>query len=349
MRSFFSLTLLFCTLFLISCNAFAPLEEELPRVPYDYTLSEYITLGDYKNLSVSKAEVTPTEAELKEQAESDFAALTRLEDRPLELGDTVNLNYTAIFDGREYDDDTEAGFRITLGENALGIPGFDEGLLGANPGDSIALDLTFPEDYEKNTEYAGKDVSFIVTVNFICRELPELTDEMVSNYTTYQTVDAYRAGITQALTEVKTIERVWNKLVETSEVIQYPEKEYETYHNEYLEGYITLATGYGMTLEEMITSSGQTMDEFYKEADRITKSYIKEDLIVYAIARAENLVLSEEEYQEKLISYYNTSASEYYLSVELMEESLGKDVLSEQFLSNKVLDFILEHAKITED
>ncbi len=334
---------------LVSCNVFAPLEEPIDYIPYNYDLDEYITLGNYRTLSVSRSEVTPTEEELKKQAESDFAPLMRLEDRPLELGDKVNLNYTAFFDGNEYDDDTENGFCITLGKNELGIPGFDEGLLGANPGDSISLDLSFPEDYKKTPEYAGKDVSFVVTVNYICRDLPELTDEMVSTYTTYSTVAAYQTGMKKTLTEVKTIEKLWNKLTEESRVLQYPEKEYENYHNEYLAGYTTLAEGYGMTLEELITSSGQSMSEFYEEADRVTKSYIKEDLIVYAIARAENITVTDEEYQRELLDYYNTSASNYYLSVELMEQSVGPEILREQFLSNKVLDFILQHSTVTED
>ena len=329
---------------LVAC---APKEEGY--IPYNYDLSEYIRLGDYRTLSVKKSDVTPTEKELEEQTEADFVLLTRLTDRAVKLGDKVNLNYLASFEGTQYDDDTEAGFFLTLGENALGIPGFDEGLVGATPGDSIALDLAFPSDYEKNPDYAGKDVSFVVTVNYIYSPLPALNDEMVKTFTTYKTVAEYEEGIFKTLTEVKTIEAVWNQLLDATTVLQYPEKEYENYYTEYLDGYTSLAQNYGMTLSELIKESGSTMDEFYREADETTKSYIKEDLVVYAIARQENLTLSEEEYKQAVQDYFLSSAYDYYVSAELMEQTLGKEILSQQFLSNKVLDFILEHATVTEN
>lgn len=344
-----SLALLSVLCLCCSCSLFESLEQPIEETPYSYDLSEYIVLGKYRSLTVSKSEIAPTEKELKEQTEADFYALTHLTDRELQLGDTVCLNYTATFEGKEYDDDTENGFRITLGENALGIPGFDEGLVGAVPGDTIALDLTFPTDYEKTPEYAGKDVSFIVTVNYVYLELPELTDEMVSTFTTYETVEDYLEGIERALSHVKLVELLWQEILDDSKVLQYPEKEYEKYYTEYLDAHLSLAQGYGMTLEELVEEMGMTMDGFYQEADGVTKSYIKEDLIVCAIAENEGLTLSEEEYLAARSSYFQSTGSGYYVSEAQMEESITKQVLSQQFLSNKVLDFICEQATVTED
>lgn len=334
---------------LFSCALFEELDKPQEYVPYNYDLSEYIVLGEYRALSVLKSEVEPSEEDLKEQMEADFVLLTRGTDRPLAAGDTVNLNYTALFDGGEYDDDTEAGFFLTLGENALGIPGFDEGLIGAVPGDSVALDLVFPADYDKTPSYAGKAVSFLVTINYIRTPLPELTDELVSRYTTYATKEAYLKGITATLTEVRTVELLWMRVVETTEVLQYPEKEYKNYYTEYIDSYTALGQTYSMTLEEIAASRGMTLEQFYAEADRVAKQYLKEDMIVYAIVRAENLVLTEAEYKEAVHNYYLSSASDYYVSEELMEQTLGKEILSQQFLSNKVLDFIVQTASVTED
>ncbi len=333
---------------LSSCALFEALDPPKEYVPYDYDLSEYIVLGEYRALSINRADAAPTETEIEAQMEADFSLLTHLTDCELKLGDTVNLNYTATFDGKTYDDDTEAGFEITLGEQALGIPGFDEGLVGATPGDTIALDLTFPKDYEKTPEYAGKDVSFLVEINYVRLPLPTLTDELVSKYTTYKTVEAYEAGIYDALTDVKIVQVLWQRVVEDSKVLKYPEKEYENYYTEYLDGYTTLAQTYDMTLSELVESMDMTMDTFYREADEETKRYLKEDLIVYAIARAENLTLSEEEYQEAVQNYYQSTASAYYVSQELMEQTLGKEILTQQFISNKVLDYICSNAVIAE-
>ena len=324
------------------------MEEPVDYLPYDYELSEYVTLGEYKSLAVKKADVTPSETELQEQREVDFVALTRLDDRPVELGDRVNLNYTAIFEKQEYDDDTDSGFFLTLGENALGIPGFDEGLVGATPGDEIALDLVFPDDYDKEPKYAGKEVSFLVTVNYISSELPELTDEIVGTFTVYKTVEEYETGIFEAIRDVKLVELLWERVLDDATVLQYPEKEYENYYTEYLDGYTSLAEGYGMTLSELVEEMGMTMDGFYEEADGVTKTYLKEDLVVYAIAEAENLTLTDEEYDKAVLDYFNASASAYYVSAELMEQTLGREILTQQFLSEKVLDFLCESADIQE-
>ncbi|MBQ2252950.1 MAG: FKBP-type peptidyl-prolyl cis-trans isomerase [Clostridia bacterium] len=272
--------------------------------------------------------------------------MTRLDDREIRLGDRVNLNYTAIFEKEEYDDDTDGGFFLTLGKNELGIPGFDEGLVGATPGDEIALDLVFPDDYDKEPEYAGKEVSFIVTVNYISAALPELTDEIVSTFTVYKTVEEYETGIFEAIRDVKLVGLLWQRVLDGAVVLQYPEKEYENYYTEYLDGYTSLAEGYGMTLSELVEEMGLTMDGFYQEADGVTKTYIKEDLVVYAIAEAQGITLTEEEYDAAVLDYYNASGSAYYVSAELMEQTLGRQILTQQFLSEKVLDFLCESADI---
>ena len=329
-----------------SCSIFSWMEEPVDYTPYDYELSEYITLGEYQSLTVKEADVTPTKQELQEQREADFSALTRLDDREIRLGDRVNLNYTAIFEKEEYDDDTDGGFFLTLGKNELGIPGFDEGLVGATPGDEIALDLVFPDDYDKEPEYAGKEVSFIVTVNYISAALPELTDEIVSTFTVYKTVEEYETGIFEAIRDVKLVGLLWQRVLDGAVVLQYPEKEYENYYTEYLDGYTSLAEGYGMTLSELVEEMGLTMDGFYQEADGVTKTYIKEDLVVYAIAEAQGITLTEEEYDAAVLDYYNASGSAYYVSAELMEQTLGRQILTQQFLSEKVLDFLCESADI---
>ena len=338
--------ILLCLAF--SSCAEAP-EEEFPLPFSDLELSDYLTLGEYRGLAVPASELAITGEEFTAQAESDFADEMRLTDRALAEGDRICLNYTAEFEGETYNDDTEDGFFLTLGKNELGIPGFDEGLIGKTPGEEVTLELSFPADYEKEPAYAGKAVTFTVTVQYIALPLPEITDELVSSHTTYQTAEEYREGVTKALSDVKKVNYLWNKVKESSAVLQYPEKEFENSYNDFLASYTQLAKNYNMSLAELVEASGETMADFYDEADRSVKDHLKEDLIIAAIARAEGMSVTAEEYEAGVESYYQNTASNYYLSRQLMENALGKDMLTAQVLSGKVLDLICDTAVVTED
>lgn len=340
------LALLTCLLALSSCALYE--DADAPAVPYDYDLSEYITLGTYKGITLTRAQITPTEGDVQAQVDSDFSALTSLSETPVKEGDTVSVSYTAVFEETTYGDDTEDGFFLKIGENALGIPGFDEGLIGACAGDTVPLALRFPDDYAHNPDYAGKDVSFHVTINYIRLFADEITDEQAASVSVYETAAEYLDGVRESLTQVKRVQLAWEQLVKESTVKTYPTREYETYYEDYYASYTKLAEGYGMTLDELIASSGMTKNEFAKEAKTVCEKYIKEDLLVYAIARAEGLSVSETDYIDRRANYFAAVGSQYFPSEAQMEESIGREVLTEQFLSSIVLDFISEHTVITD-
>lgn len=340
---------LLCALILCamcSCALFEKIDapQEDAERPYNYDLSEYITLAPYKGLSVSLSEIEPDEEQIQSQIESDFAPLRCLYERGVEWGDRVNLNYIASYEGSDYEDGTENGFFLTIGENELNIPGFDEGLIGITPGDSTALDLTFPENYEQNPDYAGKTVSFTITVNYIYVDLPELTDEIVSTCTSYATKDEYLAGIRDSLTKANKVTLLWKQVMDNTIILQYPEKEYRIYYEDFKKSYELLAENYSMSLSDYLSFIGETEESFDKRANEETQNYLKEDLIVHAIAKAENLTVSDEEYEQGKQSYYDKVVFDYFLTPELMEESLGKAYLVEHILANKVLDLICESA-----
>ncbi len=344
-----SLTLVLCALCLIalcSCALFDSLDQPTvdPNQPYPYDLDEYLELAPYKGLSVSRAQIEPTQEQIDAQIESDFGSLRLIYDRTADFGDRVNLNYLASYEGNDYEDGTENGFFLTLGQNELELPGFDEGLVGVYPGESAELDLHFPEDYTKDPDYAGKDVHFTVTLNYIYADLPELSDELVSAYTTYPTLAAYQTGMKESLTRANKVTALWKQVLDRSRVLQYPEKEYQVYYEDFVKSYQLLAEGYSLTLSEYLDLLGESEESFDQRANEETQNYIKEDLIVYAIARRENLEVSEDEYTEGKQDYYDKVVFDYFLNPDLMEETLGKDYLTEHLLANKVLDLICDSA-----
>lgn len=327
-----------------SCALFERLDTVPEKVPYDYDLAAYIEVCDYLGFPIEKSEFAVTDEQMSLQIESDFAIYVQNTSRAVAAGDKVNLNYTAFYEGQNFGDDTENGFEITLGQNALGIPGFDEGLIGALPGDTVELSLSFPADYAANPEYAGKAVLFSVTVNYIAEELPELTDEMVASISTYSTVAAYREGVRAALLRANKVTALWERIVEESRVIQYPQAEFDDYYTDYITTYENLALQYNMTLTELLNSLSMSRAQFYENAKTEAQKYVKEDLIVYTVARQQQITVSEDEYAQGLQNYYDNVVRDYYLSAEIMEQKLGKEYLTQHILSGKVLDFLCENA-----
>ena len=149
----------------------------------DIQVDDYVTLGEYKGLEVlqSKQEVTQQDIDnFIHYTLEGYSELQPITDRDVvENGDTANIDYEGKKDGVAFDGGTAAGQDLVIGSGTF-IPGFEEGLVGVKVGETVELNLTFPEEYHSE-ELAGQSVVFTVTVNSISRHVdPELTDEFVA-------------------------------------------------------------------------------------------------------------------------------------------------------------------------
>ena len=161
-------------------------------------LSKLVTLGQYKNLelSVNSAKVTQEDIDAQiENALSSEAEQVEVTNRAVKEGDIVNIDYEGKKDGVAFDGGTAQGYDLTIGSGTF-IDGFEDGLIGAKIGDTLDLNLTFPENYGA-AELAGQDVVFTVKVNSIKEEkLPELTDELAKKINPeVKNVDEFKAYI----------------------------------------------------------------------------------------------------------------------------------------------------------
>ena len=162
-------------------------------------LSDYVQLGEYKGIEVTAQDTTVTdedvETELQSQVENATPIYEEITEGTVADGDVVNIDYEGTLDGVAFDGGTDTDFNLTIGSGQF-IDGFEDGLIGKNIGDTVELNLTFPEDYTTNSDLAGQDVVFTVTINYVQgEEIPqELNDEFVQRVTdgTYTTVDEYR-------------------------------------------------------------------------------------------------------------------------------------------------------------
>ena len=153
-------------------------------------------LGEYKDLEVGRVE--PDIPEDAVQGELDrlregFAALNPVE-RPAAAGDVLVIDYAGTVDGEPFQGSEATDLTIELGAEAL-LPEFDEALTGASPGDEVAVDVTFPDEYRPE-ELAGKTANFKVTIKEVReKELPELDDDFASEASEFDTLEELRTEI----------------------------------------------------------------------------------------------------------------------------------------------------------
>ena len=312
-----------------------------------YDASEYVTLGEYKGLTV---EVDPVEV-TDEQVMDKIASETKqtLTEGTVEDGDTVNIDYVGKLDGEEFDGGSAEGYDLEIGSCTF-IDGFEDGIIGMQVGETKDLELTFPEDYHSE-ELAGKDVVFTVTVNSISR-VPELTDEVADSVVEGMTAEAYQESVRQDLedsakesqksdAQQKLLQAVYNNAT----ISGYPEENLQYTIKRATDYYEWLASMYGMSLDDYLTNYGMTQDEFKEQIQPVAEEALGEEMTLLAIAKEENIEVSDEEYQDGLARYAEAQGMD---DPSKLEEAYGENYIRNSLLQEKVLDFLYENATIEE-
>lgn len=317
--------------------------------------SDYVTLGEYKGIEVQvkSAEVTEDDIQAKvDSLLSYYATSTDVTDRAVQDGDVVNIDYTGYIDGVAFDGGSATGASLTIGSGQF-IDGFETGLIGANIGDEVKLNLTFPNPYLNNPDYAGKAVQFDVKVNSIqVKETPELTDEFIANNTSYKTVDEYKASVKESLEASKAedvksdkLNNVWNTIIANCTVVSYPEELVAQYQNEMNDYYEQIATNYyGKTLEEYITGNGSTMDDFNKKTLEYGQTSAISEMIARGIAEKESITVSDDEVKEYAQSLIDDGTVTGFDDADAVIEYYSQNYLRLSLTFQKVLEYVEEQA-----
>lgn len=341
----------FCFSF-VACGK--PKEDHSAKYFYDgiEDLSRYIELPDYSSLTLDFApEATEEEVEsyLKNLV-SQNPGMNKITDRPIAQNDTVAITFVGSLNGEKdancsYEN-TDTLYECTVGAGRH-IPGFEEGLIGVTPGDSVTLNLTFPETYG-NADYAGKDVTFEIKTYEI-REYytPELNDEFVKglaltdNGSAVETVDALRV---YAKNKVEKSNRdqimqnadyyKWQMVIETAEVKEYPQEQIDIYVNQEFENHQKTAAQYGMEFSDYLAYYKTTEDGLKELLAEQAKSYIRNCFVAEKIFRDENLSFTEEEYKEMLEDLALDQKAE---SGQALIDQYGDDFMRLYFVSEKAM------------
>ena len=168
----------------------------------DIKAEKYVTLGNYMGLEAAVQKVEVPEGAVESYIEENFLApkaeTAPVTGRPVQEGDVVNIDFAGYQDGVAFDGGTGTS-DLTIGSGQF-IDGFEDGLIGANVGDQLSLDLTFPDPYTRNPELSGAPVVFEVTVNSISeRKMPALTDKLVEELS----AEGYNVGSCQTAAELE--------------------------------------------------------------------------------------------------------------------------------------------------
>ncbi len=355
MKKLLKLTLLFgmSLVFAVGCSA----------APFELTsadLSRYVTLGDYKALEVTvspKEEVTDedVQAEYDSKAQEIQEGGEPITEGTVKDGDTVNIDYEGKKDGVPFDGGTAQGYDLTIGSGTF-IPGFEEGLIGVNVGDTVDLDLTFPEDYGTE-ELAGQAVVFTVTVNHIANPIEELTDANASDfYEDCKTLDEVKTRIreekekdAQENYDNALNTALLNKLLEVSEFKDTPQDFADAYADLWMAEITRIAEGYGMAYQSYAANVyGMPTEAFREQIKQTGVTSAQQAIACQAIANAEGITVSEEE-----INAASGSTPEEGESANGLEELLiysGDSAnIRTGLMIQKVEKKLAETAKITEE
>ena len=321
----------------------------------DLDVDTYVTLGEYKGLEASVDTVEVDEDEWNTMVNNVYygnitADNGGIVDRAVETGDTVNIDYEGKKDGVAFDGGTDQGYDLTIGSGQF-IDGFEDGLIGVMPGDTVDLDLTFPEAYG-NADLAGQAVVFTVTVNYIQpAQDGELSDEIISNFgidgvTNEEELRQYAYDYlnenAQQNYESNVQQAVMDAFMAGNTFSSVPEALVQKYSDAAESSITSMASAYGV--------DGDTFTQYYygQDLDSFLSAYseeaAKQDIALQAVANKENLNISDEELDQMLQD--RATAAGYDTIDEYIGET-SKEDYREYFLYDKVMDYLVENARIT--
>ncbi|WP_312471037.1 trigger factor [Neobacillus sp.] len=310
-----------------------------------------VKLGEYKGLEVEDLDTTVTDEDVANE-------LKTLQERQAELvvkeegtavnGDTVVLDFEGFVDGEAFEGGKAENHTLELGSGSF-IPGFEEQLVGVAAGESKDVEVTFPEEYHA-AELAGKPAVFKVTVHEIKgKELPELDDEFAKDVDDeVETLDALKEKIKTRLEDSKKHEaehHLRDTVVETAAAnaeVEVPEVMVDTEVNRMLQEFEQRLQMQGMNLELYFQFSGQDENALRGQMKEEAQNRVKMNLTLEAIAKAENLEVTDEEVNVEL----EKMAGMYNMTVDSIKQALGGlEGIKADLLLKKAVDFLVENKK----
>ena len=312
-----------------------------------HPIKDIVTVGKYIGVEVTPLDLVATDAEVELELYLSLKEhVTDTDRKEIKKYDLANIDFVGKKDDVAFDGGTAEGYDLFIGSGNF-IPGFEDGLIGVTVGETVDLPLTFPESYG-NAELAGQDVIFTVTVNSI-KELPEITDAFIAEKTDFDTVDAYKEDIRKTLqssydaTIASQLETdVMAAIVADSTFHMDLSQEVNAYAANMKSMYEAYANMYGVSLDVYINAMfGMSLSAFNEELPKSADQIVKGYYAMLAVADAENMKVSDAEYEE----YAEQMMLDYgYESLEAMEADYPRKNLENSLLYERAVNLVNEKA-----
>ncbi len=305
----------------------------------DVTVKPEVTLGQYKGLTVEKVPSEVTEEDVMAElhkVQNQNARKVDVTDRAAALGDVANINYLGSVDGVPFDGGKAEGHDLELGSHQF-IEGFEDQVVGHSVGEEFDINVTFPEQYHA-PELAGKAAVFAIKINSISKkELPELNDAFAEDVSEFSTLDEYKADILAKLAADKA-EKARQiqgyKLLDAAVAnctMEVPQVMYDNKIDSMMKDFEENIVRQGLSMDiyyQYMGTSEEAMRENFK--DTSMKS-VDARLMLEAIAKEENLVISEEELNAEVCKYGESYGIDGKTMLDMIQdedkEALRKDML----------------------
>ena len=328
-------------------------EERTVVYTFAVTLYPEVTLGQYKGLKAPKdvTEVSDEEVEEElEKARKQNARKISVEDREAQMGDTANIDFDGYLNGERFDGGKAEGYDLELGSNSF-VPGFEEQVVGMKIGEEKDLDITFPETYVENL--AGKAVVFKVKLNSLTYpELPELDDEFAKDVSEFDTLEEYKADLRKKLQEryEEQAENAFRSLIMKQAAdnmsVDVPDAMIQEKAEEIVRNY---AANFGMTdrsieMEKLVRMLGIDSETMNQSILPSAQLQVRTELLLEAVAKAENIELTEEETD----AYLQRIAESVNAKPEEIKEYFGLETIQNEYKKEKATNIIMESAEVGE-
>ena len=317
----------------------------------DVDVTQYVKTFDVNDVKIAKSDVEFTDEDMEENIKTQLETYKELStDAELTVadGDEVNIDYVGTMDGEEFEGGSAQAYDLTIGSNSF-IDDFETQLVGSHPGDQVTVDVTFPDPYENNPDYAGKDASFAVTVNGIY-QLGEFNNAFVKkNLSQYgNTVKEYKAEIKKTNEESNLAAAVNNYVNDNISADSYP-KEYlkhlkslqMTMDQQEFDYMAQMYAAYGMTFDYadvMAYKQASSTEEYEKMLTEAAQKTCLTNMAYQELAAQAGITVTDEDYDAFLEENSVTEEN---------QESFGRAYLIQNYvLPEKVRDYLAEHATV---
>ena len=322
------------------------------ETPFDVSLifdvKPEVTLGTYKGIEAKYPNTTVKASDVDLEIQNMLKKDGTLEPKEGELlvGDTAIFDFEGFLEGVPFDGGKAENYELEIGSNQF-IPGFEEQMVGMKPSESKDINVTFPENYQAEN-LKGKAVVFKIKLHEVkTKTLAELNDAWVETLKREEkTVDALKTALKEEIKErkEKSAKQQFENDVITKVIADVKVDIPVSMINKEAQGQIdqikNQAKQYNIPYEQFLQFSGFTPETFEKQAQEDAASRVKMNLVFEAIAKAENLIVSE----EKIESEYQKLADTHKLELNYVKQVVTPDQLKKDLLPQMGYELIIEQA-----